>query len=60
MTNNAKFFAVHMLGAEPHRTAAGHAVRAQGARYFARAYRTLIFLPTLLSVVITGYIPKQS
>ena len=55
MANNAKFFAVHMLVQNPIGLLLATLFGLKGLR-FARAYRTLIFLPTLLSVVIIGFI----
>lgn len=53
--NNAVFFAVHMLVQNPIGLLLATLLGLKGLR-FARSYRTLIFLPTLLSVVIVGFI----
>lgn len=55
MRNNAYFFAVHMLVQNPIGLLLATLLGLKGLR-FARSYRTLIFLPTLLSVVIVGFI----
>jgi raffinose/stachyose/melibiose transport system permease protein len=55
MGNNLKFFAVHMLVQNPIGLALATLFSLKGLRG-ARTYRTLIFLPTLLSVVIIGFI----
>ena len=53
--NNLMFFAVHMAGAEPDRHRARRPAEPAAASRCARLYRTLIFLPTMLSVVIVGF-----
>lgn len=55
MANNARFFAIHMLLQNPIGLALATLFSLKGLRG-ARTYRTLIFLPTLLSVVIIGFI----
>ncbi len=55
MWNNMKFFAVHMLLQNPIGLLLATLFSLKGLRW-ARSYRTLIFLPTLLSVVIIGFI----
>ncbi|MQQ99758.1 carbohydrate ABC transporter permease [Glaciimonas soli] len=55
MWNNVKFFAVHMLLQNPIGLLLATLFSLKGLRW-ARSYRTLIFLPTLLSVVIIGFI----
>jgi len=55
MRNNALFFAVHMLVQNPIALLLATLFSLKGLR-LARSYRTLIFLPTLLSVVIVGFI----
>ena len=55
MLNNAKFFGLHMLLQNPVGLLLATLFSLKGLRG-ARAYRTLIFLPTLLSVVIIGFI----
>jgi raffinose/stachyose/melibiose transport system permease protein len=55
MWNNTKFFIVHMLVQNPIGLALATLFSLKGLRG-ARTYRTLIFLPTLLSVVIIGFI----
>lgn len=55
MLNNARFFAIHMLLQNPIGLALATLFSLKGLRG-ARTYRTLIFLPTLLSVVIIGFI----
>ncbi len=55
MANNAKFFCVHMLVQNPVGLLLAALFSLKGLRG-ERAYRTLIFLPTLLSVVIIGFI----
>jgi raffinose/stachyose/melibiose transport system permease protein len=55
MRNNVVFFAVHMAVQNPIGLLLATLFRLKGVR-FARTYRTLIFLPTLLSVVIIGFI----
>ncbi len=53
--NNLKFFAIHMLVQNPIGLLLAALFSIKGLRG-ARTYRTLIFLPTLLSVVIIGFI----
>jgi len=55
MVNNARFFAIHMLLQNPIGLALATLFSLKDLRG-ARTYRTLIFLPTLLSVVIIGFI----
>jgi raffinose/stachyose/melibiose transport system permease protein len=55
MANNAKFFCIHMLFQNPVGLLLATLFSLKGLRG-ARTYRTLIFLPTLLSVVIIGFI----
>ena len=55
MRNNLEFFVIHMLVQNPIGLLLATLFSLKGLR-FARAYRTLIFLPTLLSVVIIGFI----
>ena len=55
MANNAKFFCIHMLLQNPIGLLLATLFSLKGLRG-ARTYRTLIFLPTLLSVVIIGFI----
>ncbi|WP_435103662.1 carbohydrate ABC transporter permease [Arhodomonas sp. AD133] len=55
MWNNAKFFAIHMLVQNPIGLLLAALLSLRGVRG-GRTYRTLIFLPTLLSVVIIGFI----
>ena len=55
MWNNVKFFAIHMLLQNPIGLLLATLFSLKGLRW-ARSYRTLIFLPTLLSVVIIGFI----
>jgi raffinose/stachyose/melibiose transport system permease protein len=55
MANNARFFLIHMLLQNPIGLALATLFSLKGLRG-ARTYRTLIFLPTLLSVVIIGFI----
>jgi raffinose/stachyose/melibiose transport system permease protein len=55
MANNAKFFGIHMLLQNPVGLLLATLFSLKGLRG-ARTYRTLIFLPTLLSVVIIGFI----
>jgi raffinose/stachyose/melibiose transport system permease protein len=55
MWNNAKFFCVHMLVQNPIGLLLASLFSLKGLRG-ERTYRTLIFLPTLLSVVIIGFI----
>lgn len=53
--NNMKFFAVHMLVQNPIGIALA-AVLSLPQLKFRNTYRTLIFMPTMLSVVIVGFI----
>lgn len=55
MANNAKFFLVHMLVQNPIGLLLATLFSLKGLRG-ERTYRTLIFLPTLMSVVIIGFI----
>ena len=55
MRNNAVFFAVHMVVQNGIALALAALLSLKDLR-FAKTYRTLIFLPTLLSVVIVGFI----
>lgn len=55
MGNNLKFFAIHMLVQNPIGLVLATLFSLKGLRG-ERTYRTLIFLPTLLSVVIIGFI----
>ncbi|SFH67286.1 raffinose/stachyose/melibiose transport system permease protein [Collimonas sp. OK307] len=55
MLNNLKFFGIHMLLQNPIGLLLATLFSLKGLRG-ARTYRTLIFLPTLLSVVIIGFI----
>lgn len=55
LRNNALFFAVHMVVQNPIGLVLATLFSLKGLRW-ARTYRTLIFLPTLLSVVIIGFI----
>ncbi|MES2739718.1 MAG: sugar ABC transporter permease [Pseudomonadota bacterium] len=55
MRNNAVFFCMHMLVQNPIGLLLATLLSLKGLRG-ARGYRTLIFLPTLLSVVIIGFI----
>ncbi|MDB5776874.1 MAG: transporter permease [Herbaspirillum sp.] len=55
MWNNLKFFMIHMLLQNPIGLLLATLFSLKGLRG-ARTYRTLIFLPTLLSVVIIGFI----
>ena len=55
MRNNALFFLIHMLVQNPIGLLLATLFSLKGLR-FAKTYRTLIFLPTLLSVVIIGFI----
>jgi raffinose/stachyose/melibiose transport system permease protein len=55
MANNAKFFVVHMLVQNPIGLLLATLFSLKGLRG-ERTYRTLIFLPTLMSVVIIGFI----
>ncbi|TGG95863.1 sugar ABC transporter permease [Natronospirillum operosum] len=53
--NNTKFFLIHLLVQNPIGLLLAALISLPGLR-LARTYRTLIFLPTLLSVVIIGFI----
>jgi raffinose/stachyose/melibiose transport system permease protein len=55
MWNNTKFFIVHMLVQNPVGLLLAALLSLKGVGG-ARTYRTLIFLPTLLSVVIIGFV----
>jgi len=55
MVNNLKFFGIHMLAQNPIGLLLAALLSLRGVKG-AAAYRTLIFLPTLLSVVIIGFI----
>jgi raffinose/stachyose/melibiose transport system permease protein len=55
MWNNAKFFLIHMLVQNPIALLLATLFSIKGLKG-ERTYRTLIFLPTLLSVVIIGFI----
>lgn len=55
MWNNLKFFGIHMLLQNPIGLLLATLFSLKGLRW-ARTYRTMIFLPTLLSVVIIGFI----
>jgi raffinose/stachyose/melibiose transport system permease protein len=55
MKNNAVFFCIHMLVQNPIGLLLAYFFSLKGLRG-ARTYRTLIFLPTLLSVAIVGFI----
>jgi len=55
MWNNTKFFIIHLLVQNPIGLALAALLSLKGLKG-ARTYRTLIFLPTLLSVVIIGFI----
>lgn len=55
MWNNVKFFCIHMLLQNPIGLLLATLFSLKGLKG-ERAYRTLIFLPTLLSVVIIGFI----
>lgn len=55
MANNAKFFCIHMLVQNPIGLLLATLFSLKGLRG-ERTYRTLIFLPTLLSVVVIGFI----
>jgi raffinose/stachyose/melibiose transport system permease protein len=55
MRNNAVFFIVHMVVQNGIALVLAALLSGKGLR-FAGSYRTLIFLPTLLSVVIVGFI----
>ncbi len=55
MLNNIKFFGVHMLVQNPIGLVLAALLSLKDVR-FAAAYRTVFFLPTLLSVVIVGFV----
>src|SRR5471032_199133 len=55
MANNARFFCIHMLLQNPIGLVLATLFSLKGLKG-ERTYRTLIFLPTLLSVVIIGFI----
>ncbi|QZA80481.1 carbohydrate ABC transporter permease [Deefgea piscis] len=55
MCNNFKFFLIHLLIQNPIGLILATFLSLKGLK-FARQYRTFIFLPTLLSVVIIGFI----
>nr|WP_314900955.1 sugar ABC transporter permease [uncultured Deefgea sp.] len=55
MANNFKFFLIHLLVQNPIGLILATFLSLKGLK-FARQYRTYIFLPTLLSVVIIGFI----
>lgn len=55
MLNNIKFFAIHMLVQNPIGLLLAALLSLKDVK-FASTYRTLFFLPTLLSVVIVGFI----
>ncbi|MFT5645011.1 MAG: raffinose/stachyose/melibiose transport system permease protein [Janthinobacterium sp.] len=55
MWNNAKFFLIHMLVQNPIALLLATLFSIKGVKG-ERTYRTLIFLPTLMSVVIIGFI----
>lgn len=55
MWNNTKFFLIHLLVQNPIGLLLAALLSLKGLKG-ARTYRTLIFLPTLLSVVIIGFI----
>lgn len=55
MGNNLEFFLIHMLVQNPIGLLLAALLSLKGVR-FARGYQTLLFLPTLLSVVIIGFI----
>ncbi len=55
MWNNLKFFGVHMLVQNPVGLFLAALLSLRDVR-FASAYRTVFFLPTLLSVVIVGFV----
>ena len=55
MWNNTRFFLIHLLVQNPIGLGLAALLSLKGLRG-ARTYRTLIFLPTLLSVVIIGFI----
>ena len=55
MRNNIQFFGVHMLVQNPIGLVLAALLSLKDVR-FAAAYRTVFFLPTLLSVVIVGFV----
>jgi raffinose/stachyose/melibiose transport system permease protein len=55
MLNNIQFFAVHMLVQNPIGLVLAALLSLKDVRW-AAAYRTVFFLPTLLSVVIVGFV----
>lgn len=55
MLNNLKFFAIHMVAQNPIGLLLAALLSLRNVR-FAAAYRTAFFLPTLLSVVIVGFV----
>ncbi len=55
MGNNLKFFAIHMLVQNPVGLLLAALLSLRNVR-FAATYRTVFFLPTLLSVVIIGFV----
>lgn len=55
MGNNVEFFFIHMLVQNPIGLLLAALLSLKGVR-FAKSYQTLLFLPTLLSVVIIGFI----
>jgi raffinose/stachyose/melibiose transport system permease protein len=55
MRNNLKFFAIHMLAQNPMGLLLAALLSLRNVR-FAAFYRTVFFLPTLLSVVIVGFV----
>lgn len=55
MWNNTKFFLIHMLVQNPIALLLAALLSARGLRG-ARAYRTLMLMPTMLSVVVVGFI----
>jgi len=55
MADNLRFFVIHMLVQNPIALGLAALLSLRGLRG-AAAYRTLIFLPTLLSVVIIGFV----
>lgn len=55
MLNNLKFFGIHMLAQNPMGLLLAALLSLRNVR-FAATYRTIFFLPTLLSVVIVGFV----
>lgn len=55
MANNLKFFGIHMLVQNPVGLLLAALLSLRNVR-FAATYRTIFFLPTLLSVVIIGFV----